>query len=72
MTTFTTTDLEAINAAIASGELTVRHNGREVTYRSMADLLQAKRTIEAEIAAQASGGRAGGSYRFTFQTGRGD
>jgi hypothetical protein len=32
---FTTSDLDAINAAIASGELTVRHNGREVTYRSI-------------------------------------
>lgn len=66
------TALAAINEAIASGELTVRHNGREVTYRSMDDLLKAKRTIEAEIAATASGGRAGGSYRYTFQTGRGD
>lgn len=66
------TDLDAINAAIASGELTVKHNGREVTYRSMADLLSAKKTIESEIAAAASGGRPGGSYRFTFQTGRGE
>lgn len=72
MSSFTSTDLANINAAIASGELTVKHNGREVTYRSMADLQQAKRTIEAELAAQASGARAGGSYRFTFQTGRGD
>jgi hypothetical protein len=66
------TALAAINAAIASGELTVRHNGREVTYRSMDDLLKAKRAIEAEISANAAGGRAGGSYRFQFQTGRGD
>jgi hypothetical protein len=69
---FTSTDLDAINAAIASGELTVKHNGREVTYRSMSELMAAKRTIEADIAAQAAGGRAGGSFRFTFQTGRGD
>lgn len=68
----TSTHLDAINEAIASGELTVKHNGREITYRSMDDLLQAKRTIEAEIAANATGGRAGGSYRFTFQTGRGE
>lgn len=69
---FTSTDLDAINAAIASGELTVKHGGREITYRSMADLLKAKQTIEADLAAAASGGRAGGSYRFNFQTGRGD
>jgi hypothetical protein len=69
---FTSTDLDAVNAAIASGELTVRHNGREVTYRSVDELLKAKRTIEADLAAAETGGRAGGSYRFTFQTGRGD
>ncbi|HEY0915643.1 MAG TPA: hypothetical protein VGE22_12300 [Solimonas sp.] len=69
---FTTDDLDAINSAIASGELTVKHNGREVTYRSIAELQSAKRTIEAELAAAKSGARAGGSYRFTFQTGRGD
>lgn len=69
---FTTTDLDAINAAIASGELTVKHNGREITYRSLSDLRAAKRTIEAELAGQEAGARTGGSYRFTFQTGRGD
>lgn len=69
---FTTSDLDAINAAIASGELTVKHNGREVTYRSMQDLLLAKSNIEASLAASQAGARAGGSYRFTFQTGRGD
>lgn len=69
---FSSTDLDAINAAIASGELTVKHNGREVTYRSLADLMKAKQTIESELAAAETGGRAGGSYRFTFQTGRGD
>lgn len=67
---FSQTDLDAVNAAIASGELTVRHNGREVTYRSIDDLQKAKRTIEAELATQ-SGLRVGGSFRYTFQTGRG-
>jgi hypothetical protein len=67
---YTSTDLDAINAAIASGELTVRHNGREVTYRSIDDLLKAKRTIESELNGAASGGRNGGSYRFAFKTAR--
>lgn len=71
MASFTSDDLAAINAAIASGELTVKHNGREVTYRSISELQAAKRTIEQDLAAQSSG-RAGGSYRFTFQTGRGE
>ncbi|ELP3316094.1 hypothetical protein R1W15_004298 [Vibrio fluvialis] len=42
---FTQDDLDALDEAIASGELTVKINGREVTYRSMAELLQAKRYI---------------------------
>jgi hypothetical protein len=66
---YTSTDLDAINAAIASGELTVKHNGREVTYRSIDDLLKAKQTIDAELNATA-GGRIGGSYRFQFKTAR--
>ena len=45
-------DLESINAAIASGELTVSVQGRSVTYRSIHDLLKAKNTIESELAAQ--------------------
>lgn len=68
---FTQTDLDAIDAAIASGELTVKSNGREVTYRSMSDLLKARSTIQAGMTA-ASTGRNGGSYRFTFVTGRGE
>lgn len=68
---FTQTDLDAVNSAIASGELTVKHNGREVTYRSMEDLLKARATITNELSTVASGTR-GGSYRFTFTTGRGD
>ena len=57
---FTTQDLAAIDAAIASGELTVRANGREVTYRSMADLLKARSAIAASLAAQASPNRPAG------------
>lgn len=47
---FTSTDLDSIKTAIASGELSVRFaDGREVTYRSMADLRSAKAMIEAEL-----------------------
>lgn len=69
---FTPADLAAIDAAIASGELTVSHNGRTVTYRSMADLMRARQTILAEIAAAQPGQSAGGPRRFTFTTHRGD
>ncbi|MBL0918035.1 MAG: hypothetical protein IBJ14_04990 [Hydrogenophaga sp.] len=66
---FTTADLQAIDAAIASGELTVSHNGRTVTYRSMDDLMKARATIVAELAG-AQSGRTGGPHRFTFSTAR--
>ena len=49
---FTPQDLAALDAAIASGELTIRANGREVTYRSLSDLLQARTLIANAIAAQ--------------------
>lgn len=69
---FTQTDLDAINAAVASGELTVKHNGREVTYRSVDDLRKARETILAELASTAPGARPGGSFRFRFTTLRGE
>ena len=51
MASFTTNDLAAINAAIASGELTIRAaDGKLVTLRSLSDLMQARQAIMAEIA----------------------
>ncbi|MGL5215882.1 MAG: phage head-tail joining protein [Aeromonas hydrophila] len=46
---FTKDDLESINAAISSGELTVTVDGRMVTYRSVAELLRAKSHITQAI-----------------------
>lgn len=66
---FTQTNLDAIDEAIATGELTVSHNGRTVTYRSINELLRARQTIVAALATDASG-RSGGPYRFTFATAR--
>lgn len=71
---FTQTDLDNINNAIASGELTVEVNGKRVTYRSMDDLMKARKMIKddmASAAAPASSVRRG-SYRVTFATHRGD
>lgn len=48
---FTSDDLANIDAAIASGELTVSVQGRTVTYRSMAELERAKIIIEGSIRA---------------------
>lgn len=48
---FTSQDLAAIDAAIASGELTVRTaDGKLVTLRTMAELLQARAVIVGALA----------------------
>ena len=71
---FTQTDLDNINAAIATGELSVEVNGRKVVYRSVDDLLKARSIIADDIAAAASAasGSRRGSFRVTFATHRGD
>lgn len=51
---WTTTDRDALKAAIARGEQSVRYADREVTYRSIAEMLQALAKIEAEIDAAAA------------------
>lgn len=66
---FSTADLDSINAAIASGELTVSVQGRSVTYRSLDDLLKAKRVIEDGLRTQSAAPRARTGY-FTFATAR--
>ncbi|QOF80324.1 phage head-tail joining protein [Variovorax sp. 38R] len=48
---FTAQDLAAIDAAISSGELTIRAaDGRQVTMRSVAELLQAREVVTNGIA----------------------
>lgn len=51
MAGFTVTQLEAIETAIASGELTVNYEGKSVTYRSMQDLIAARDLIRGELVA---------------------
>lgn len=65
---WTQTQLDAVERAIASGELTVRFGDRTVTYRSMEELLQARAVIKDALAAEA--GTA--TDRFSFaQTSKG-
>lgn len=60
----TQTDLDSINAAIASGELTVRNrDGAMVTYRTMDELLKARQLAEADIAKSAGATRAYPRYQ---------
>jgi hypothetical protein len=65
---WTQQQLDAVEAAIASGELTVRFGDRTVTYRSMDELLRARAVIREAQAAEA--GTA--TDRFSFaQTSKG-
>lgn len=48
---FTLSQLDAIETAIASGELVIEYEGKKVQYRSMADLVTARNTIRAELIA---------------------
>jgi hypothetical protein len=50
---FTLTQLDAIEKAIGTGELTVIYDGVTVTYRSVAELKHARELIRADL--QASG-----------------
>lgn len=63
-------DLDAIDAAIATGELTVEFNGRRVTYRSISELKLARAHVANVIATQA-GTPTPGIVRFNFTTTRG-
>lgn len=50
MGSFSQADLDRIKRAIASGALVVRYDdGRQITYRSMEELAQARAAIEAEL-----------------------
>lgn len=54
---YTQTDLDAIDAAIADGNLTVRIADRLVTRRSIAELLQMRAHVAAALAQQAAPAR---------------
>ncbi len=48
---FTLTQLNAVEAAIASGQLSVNYDGKSVTYRSIGDLVKARDLIRADLMA---------------------
>ena len=72
----TQSDLDAIKAAIASGEQSVEVGGRKVVYRSVDELRKARDDIAAELAGAATpsttSGVRRGSYAVRFSTARGD
>jgi hypothetical protein len=67
---FTTADLASVDAAIASGELSVEVAGKRVTYRQMHELEKARQMIASDIAAQSAQVQHGAAYRVTFATHR--
>lgn len=50
---YTQTQLEALQAALASGELEVSHEGRRVRYRSIAELKDAIAQVQSQLNSQA-------------------
>lgn len=68
---YTTADLDALDAAIAGGELSVQVDGRRVQYRSIAELLQARAHVASLLQAQTQAGTARTRFRFNFTTSRG-
>ena len=66
---YTQTDLDNIDAAIASGELRVQVDGRDITYRSIDDLIKA-RGFAATQMTSASVSTSRRAYRFNFATSR--
>ena len=69
---FTQSDLDNINAAIATGEMTVELNGRRVTYRDITQLMRARTLIQSELSGVGSSSRPRSVYQFQFTTARGD
>ena len=63
---FTSADLASIDAAIASGEMSVEINGKRVQYRSVGELTDARRLIMAELAAATTGAGTNGVRRGTY------
>ena len=71
---FTQTDLDAVNEAIASGELSIETQGRKVQYRSVAELVTARDLIKADMAETAATSTTSvrrGNFTVRFSTARG-
>lgn len=61
--------LEALDKAIASGVLTVRHGDTQTTYRSMSDLLTARAHVAQQL--DAAAGTKPTRVRKAYQSGKG-
>lgn len=66
----TQADIDALNAAIASGEKQVALGAQQVTYRSIDELIRARNTLQAELDAQSVAG-VKSRQTLLYQKGRG-
>ena len=66
-------DIDALNAAIASGERVVVLNGQSVTYRSIDDLIKARNDLRKEMAdaAATTAGKTRVKRAYAYHSGRG-
>lgn len=62
---FTQTDLDAINAAIATGAKRVRFQTHEVEYQSISEMLKARDVIKAELDV---GSQSGGAIYAQYES----
>lgn len=70
----TQADIDALNAAIASGEKQVALGAQQVTYRSISELITARNDLQAQLDAQSvAAGLTTKKSRVTrlYQSGRG-
>lgn len=69
----TQADIDALNAAIASGERVVVLNGQSVTYRSIDDLIKARNDLKQVMLddAQAATGKRRVKRAYAYHAGRG-
>ena len=51
---WTQSDLDAVEAAIASGELDVQYSDKRTRYRSIAELLEARSVIQRSLTASSA------------------
>lgn len=68
---YTSADLDALDAAIAGGELSVQVDGRRIQYRSISELLQARAHVAQVLTQQSQPGTSRSRFRFNFTTSRG-
>lgn len=68
----TQTDVDRLDAAIATAELEVEVDGQRTRYRSMPELIAARNHIAGVLASNGAGGttRPTGAFRFDFATQR--